>query len=196
MISENGFDMVFDCQKVFKAFMNALARPGRIFSIGEQVEKLEGDNRVLTAAALSLLDNRCRYYVHQDEGLAEQLRELTMAVRSGPETADYIFVPDNGAVSPSGEMLLEKGKRGTLPEPHKSAVFLVMVESFAGGKKAALTGPGVDGKIEADLPAQAAAWLKERDNQGYEFPCGVEIIFCTGQGELTGIPRSVKAGGI
>ena len=30
MITENQFDMVFDCQQIFKALMNALARPGHI----------------------------------------------------------------------------------------------------------------------------------------------------------------------
>lgn len=39
MITENQFDPVFDCQQVFKALMNALARPGKIFSIAENVKK-------------------------------------------------------------------------------------------------------------------------------------------------------------
>ena len=44
MITENQFDMVFDCQQVFKALMNALARPGKIFSISENAEKIGEKN--------------------------------------------------------------------------------------------------------------------------------------------------------
>lgn len=195
MISENKFDMVFDCQKVFKGFMNALARPGRIFSVREQAEKLEGDNRVLMAAALSLLDNRCRYYVYRDEELPEKLRELTMAAETEPKQADYIFVPAcKDACSAAGK-LLEEAPQGTLPEPHKSAMFLVMLDTLDGNRAIELTGPGINGRIEAHLPEEGEAWLKARDGREYEFPCGVEIIFCTEQGDIMGIPRTVRAGG-
>ena len=40
MRTENRFDPVFDCQQVFKALMNALAQPGKVFSIEENVKRL------------------------------------------------------------------------------------------------------------------------------------------------------------
>ena len=40
MITEARFDPVFDCQQVFKALMNALARPGVVASIRPSIEKL------------------------------------------------------------------------------------------------------------------------------------------------------------
>ena len=43
MRTENRFDPVFDCQQVFKALMNALAQPGKVFSIEENVKRLVGN---------------------------------------------------------------------------------------------------------------------------------------------------------
>ena len=34
MITANEFDLVFDCQQVFKQLMQAMANPGKVFSIG------------------------------------------------------------------------------------------------------------------------------------------------------------------
>ena len=53
MITENQFDMVFDCQQIFKALMNALARPGHIETMAPQIEKLETDHAALLAAGLT-----------------------------------------------------------------------------------------------------------------------------------------------
>ena len=42
MITDQQFHLVFDCQKIFKALMNALARPGQIFNTKESIDKIEG----------------------------------------------------------------------------------------------------------------------------------------------------------
>lgn len=44
MVTSNEFDMVFDCQQIFKNVMNALARPGKIFSVTGSVQKITGDH--------------------------------------------------------------------------------------------------------------------------------------------------------
>ena len=56
MRTENRFDPVFDCQQVFKALMNALAQPGKVFSIQENVKRLGGDDAPFRAVALTLLE--------------------------------------------------------------------------------------------------------------------------------------------
>ena len=41
MITSDRFDLVFDCQKVFKQLMDALAMPGKIRSIAREGQNLE-----------------------------------------------------------------------------------------------------------------------------------------------------------
>ena len=96
MRTENRFDPVFDCQQVFKALMNALAQPGKVFSIEENVKRLVGNGAPFKAVALTLLDNWRSFYVEGDPALSEELRELTYGVPAPLEEADYLFFPRMG----------------------------------------------------------------------------------------------------
>lgn len=193
MIAQNEFDMVFDCQKTFKNIMNAMARPGVIFSIQESAYKLKSGEKTALAIGLTLLDNRCRYYVLDDSDLAEIIKEQTIAVESEANEADFVFVPyqENGEES----NLLACGKVGTLGQPHKSAMFFVELPCFDGAEKLLLEGPGIDGSREIKLPKEGMKWMKVRLEQQYEFPCGVDILFYTSKGDIMGIPRTVQTGG-
>ena len=71
MRTENRFDPVFDCQQVIKALMNALAQPGKVFSIEENVKRLGGNGAPFKAVALTLLDNWRSFYVEGAPALAE-----------------------------------------------------------------------------------------------------------------------------
>lgn len=191
-VKEQEFDMVFDCQKVFKDIMNALARPGQVFSIRNSVEKLEVEHQTLTAVALTLLDNRCKYFTNGTQEWSDVIREKTMSLPSSPENADFFLISKQEA---GGCELLGKGKAGSLAEPHKSALFLVELESLEGEEDLRLKGPGIKEEIQVMLSATGRKWIEEREKQEYEYPCGIDIIFCTPEGSLMGIPRTVMVGG-
>ena len=55
----------------FKALMNALARPGKIVSIAENVKKIDQPNAPLVAAGLTLLDNWKKFFVYEAPELEE-----------------------------------------------------------------------------------------------------------------------------
>ena len=63
MITANEFDLVFDCQQVFKQLMQAMANPGKVFSIGQNSAKLHQPSGSLLAIAMTLVDSRCRFSV-------------------------------------------------------------------------------------------------------------------------------------
>lgn len=194
MISVNQFNAVFDCQKIFRALMNALAQPGKVFSIAESVEKLEGEGAPLMAVGLTLLDNWRKFYVEGDDDLTEPLRELTYGVPSSLKEADYIFFPQVQENLDIREVLGQV-KPGTLPEPHRSATLIFLLPSLTGGKELLLSGPGIDGEISVTLPDWAGQWLKERQAMEFEFPCGVELYFLTPDGQVMGVPRKIKVRG-
>ena len=103
MITGNQFDNAFDCQKVFKAMMNALAQPGKVFPFAGSAAKIPTGQPALTAAALTLLDHFRSFYVEGDPALAEELHEQTYGQLASLSQADYLFYPRmDGAVDIPG----------------------------------------------------------------------------------------------
>ena len=193
MITSDRFDLVFDCQKVFKQLMDALAMPGKICSIAREGQNLEHPQGVMAAVALTLVDHSCTFAVIRNHSLEEELRQMTYGRPAALEEADYIFLPDSQDMeNDQVENTLEKAKKGTLPEPHKSAALFVGIPSLQDGEESILTGPGVKGQISIHLPQTGTRWLKIRQEMEIEFPCGVEIYFLTSEGELMAVPRKVK----
>ncbi len=195
MITETQFDPVFDCQQIFKALMNALARPGKIFSIAENIKKIEDKNAPLVAAGLTLLDNWKKFFASGAPDLEKILQQMTYGVPASVEEADYIFLPEGTFDLPLCQSILSQAKTGTLPEPHKSSAIFIVVDSLEGGEKRELTGPGIDGSIQISLPQKALMWVEERQRMNFEFPCGLELYFMTPQGGVMGIPRKTRIGG-
>lgn len=195
MITETQFDAVFDCQKVFQALMNALARPGTIGSITESANKIAGENAPLMAAGLTLLDNWRKFLVFGDDELKQNLRELTYGTPASLEEADYVFIAKGYVEKLDCREILQKAKIGTLAEPHKSATIFIMLDQLTGGERRILTGPGINESIAITLPETGRVWVEERQRMNFEFPCGLELYFMTPQGEIMGIPRKIKIGG-
>ena len=195
MITANEFDLVFDCQQVFKQLMQAMANPGKVFSIGQNSAKIHQPAGSLLAIAMTLVDSRCRFSVAGDDELAQAMHEVTLGVPTGVEEADYIFVPQAQDMDSARPAILERAKKGTLAEPHKSAAIFIQLDSLEGGPEALLQGPGVDGSIAIRLPQAGQRWIEERQQMELEFPQGLELYFVTPDGELMGVPRKIRMGG-
>lgn len=195
MITEHQFDPVFDCQQVFQSLMHALARPGKVFSIAENIRKIPEENAPLIAAGMTLLDNWKKFYVCDAPDLEETLRQMTYGAAGGVAEADYLFFPKGKTTAPLCRDVLSQAKIGTLPEPHKSAAVFVLTDSLTGGADHTLSGPGIDGTIRVSLPEEAFLWIAVRQQMGFEFPCGLELFFLTPQGDVMGIPRKVRIEG-
>ncbi len=192
MITVNLFDPVFDCQKVFKSLMHSMARPGKTFSIAESMKRLGMKHAGLYAAALTLLDNRCRFYVWDNDEMRESLWEMTYAMPSTVEDADYIFVPSGSDMKLACTSILPKAKTGTLPEPHKNATVFVALDGLGNGSHFVLTGPGVDKKIALELHPDGLLWVIERQKLDTELPRGIELYFLMPDGQVLCVPRKVK----
>jgi len=54
---KHSFDMVFDCQEVFRLILEASANPARVVDLGKFAKKLYGNFAVCLAVAFTLLDN-------------------------------------------------------------------------------------------------------------------------------------------
>ena len=188
MKAKHEFDMVHGAQEVFRLLLEALANHGRILSLGYYAARFRENGRWF-APALTLLDNETGFYWRCPDETGEEIRFLTGAAPASPEKADFLFlsVPSSGSEAAD---ILSRAKAGSPENPHDSALILATVPgagsraltpgAFPGDETASalLRGPGVppEGR-HIDLCPAEAAWLRAREAQGFEYPCGVELVF-------------------
>ena len=87
--------------------------------------------------------------------------------------------------------VLVQAKCGTLTDPHQSASLLIR-DSGEKSETMTLYGPGIDGETELHCTPTVVRALELRDQQAYEYPTGIDLIFVTDSGYVTCIPRLVR----
>ena len=201
MKTKHQFDMVTGTQEVFRLLLEALANPGRPVDLSAHVCQFAANGKWL-APALTLLDNETGFFWDGSSDLGEEIRFLSGAAQVPLENADFVFLSSLGANTESeaaqtatqtAAQVLCQAKGGTHRDPHNSALIFVTT----GGKQdqsVVLKGPGIppDGRKVA-VSAVEAAWIKARDAQGFEYPCGVEIIFIREDNSFLAITRKAAA---
>jgi hypothetical protein len=160
------------------------------------------------APALTLLDKETGFFRDGDPETGEEIRFLSGAPRVSLEQADFVFLSAGGNYldgnsGPAGQdepllvraaRILARVKAGTHLDPHESALlFIASGEDGAGEttkEEAVIKGPGVppEGRRIDLLPAEAA-WCRARDERGFEYPCGIELIFLREECSLLAITR-------
>jgi alpha-D-ribose 1-methylphosphonate 5-triphosphate synthase subunit PhnH len=178
------FDTVFDSQKVFRLILDAMSNPMRVVNIKEYSDKLHGDHPVFLAVAMTLLDNEVSFHEGEDNSLTDEIASLTLAKREDIKEADFIFV-----INPDGvEQAIKNAKCGTLSDPHKSATIIIQNDGVP-VCRLTFTGPGINGKVEAQVTQTVNDAIIARDAQYFEYPQGIDLIFVSSEGELFAIPR-------
>jgi len=184
---KHSFDMVFDCQEAFRLILEAMANPSRIVDLGKFAEKLYGNHAVCLAVAFALLDNEVSFHVCGEQSLSSEIISYTLAAEASLESADFVFVCQPDEL----QNAVETAKCGTLINPHKSATLII---SDNGQPMIPLTlcGPGIDGRSEVFVTQTMRDAIAMRDAQHYEYPQGIDLLFISGEGKLTAIPRLTK----
>lgn len=181
------FDEVFDTQAVFRMLLEGMSNPSRTISIAAQKEKMFGAHGAFLALGMTLLDNEVSFSVCGDETLREELQLVTLSEEKSLSEADYIFVMNSQMLS----SIFVQAKSGTLMDPHHSAT-LIIRDSGESEQRVTLYGPGINGTIEFFCSEIVRQTLLLRDQQEYEYPMGVDLIFVTDSGDVTCIPRLVR----
>jgi alpha-D-ribose 1-methylphosphonate 5-triphosphate synthase subunit PhnH len=180
---------VFDAQRVFRAAMNALSRPGTLQTLDCDLAPPASLPAELAALALTLADHETPLWL--DAALAGS-REVTDYLRfhtgtpitANPREAHFALVSDP-ALCPS----LHSFARGTPDYPDRSTTMFVHTSRISVGDGLILSGPGIRGTATMSIdplpPAFAREWIANRAL----FPCGVDVLF-TANGMVTGLPRT------
>jgi alpha-D-ribose 1-methylphosphonate 5-triphosphate synthase subunit PhnH len=180
---------VHDTQAVFRALLDALARPGRIGAIETVLPAAQASHGAGLAAFASLLA-LCDYatpvwLAQRDDALAAALRFHAGApLTDVPGEAAFAYVHDAATLPP-----LDTLASGTPESPEQSATVFVRVDSLTGGPSVTLRGPGIEDAhtiAPAGLPER---FWQERAALAVQFPCGIDFYLVCGD-QLVGLPRT------
>ena len=177
-------DPVAGAQQCFRAVLDAMARPGRIGTVGGVAPP--APLCIASAAVLlTLTDHETPLYLDPAAAAARHW----IAFHCGAPATD---VPDRAAFALSLDLPdLTMFAAGTHEGPETSATIIVQLPSLTGGPPLRLRGPGIETStllapvgLPADFPA---LWRRNRSR----FPAGIDLILCAGAA-LAALPRSVQ----
>ena len=184
---ERGFaDVAFDSARVFRAIMQAMARPGLVMNARPPLAAPHPLLQTTAAVALTLCDFQTPIWLASGLRSAEvekYLRFHTGAPITGRiEEAQFILVPADDVPEIQAVAL------GTHEYPDRSATLVIQVSGFRAGD-VELSGPGI--RAAADFGVEglgASFWAAMAENHA-RFPVGIDVIFTSGKA-IAALPRS------
>ena len=183
-------DPVLDSQRIFRAMLDAMSRPGRPVAMPVAVQAPRPLNPVTTALCLTLLDLDTPVWVQPEAAWPNVVEHLRFhcGCRLPAEPAQAAF----GVIAEPSQMpRMDSFAQGDPEYPEQGATIIVQVEHILLGTGPALTGPGIESSQRADA-AELPPWFWPAflDNSRL-FPTGVDVILTT-EDALLALPRSVR----
>ncbi len=166
-------------QALFRILMNAMAHPGRGYSLQDCIANNTRTSLAVLATLLdgevSLADPHCL--------LDDRDWPLLQAKSATNDQADYIlcdalqaadFVP----------------KIGSLVCPEQSATLIMVMKSLTAGELALqLSGPGIQTTTSCHWQGMDHSWLTLREQCNASFPLGIDMLLLA-DSSITAIPRT------
>ena len=183
-------DPAVDGQVIFRAVLQAMARPGCIVEVPGPLEVPPPLHPAAAAVCLALVDFETSLWLDRAARTAAAVEYLRFhsgaVIVDAPGTASFALIADVSSMP-----ALDAFPLGTDEEPERSATLILQVASLdaTGGRR--LTGPGIVGeaRLRADgLPP--AVWSEIRDNHA-GFPRGVDLLLVAGA-RLAALPRTTR----
>lgn len=189
--TQAGFtDPVHQSQRVFRAAMEALARPGRPVPLDGGLEPPQPLGRAAAALVLSLADYETPIWVDVTGARREAVTSYIRFHTGAPLTADrsdaaYAVITEAEALPDLSAFAV-----GTSDYPDRSTTLIVQVSGFlqSGWR---LKGPGIDGATLFCFAPRPAALLQQLQANRSQFPLGVDLLLA-GPASIAGLPRSTR----
>ncbi|MER9563771.1 MULTISPECIES: phosphonate C-P lyase system protein PhnH [unclassified Mesorhizobium] len=189
---EGGFaDPVFNAQTVFRAVMDAMARPGSVQPLPVLAHPPAPLSATAGAIALALCDNDTPLWL--DPALqASPAIKSWLGFHTGaplantPADAHFALI-----ASPAEMMALDGFSQGTQDYPDRSTTLILEVSDLVSGAPLLLEGPGIE-RTATIAPARMPRHFVEQWKQNNQrFPRGVDIILAT-PGGIACLPRTTR----
>ena len=193
-IVEGGFaDPVFGSQSVFRAVMDAMARPGTVHAIDTDLRPPAPLNVAAAAVILTLADADTPVWLGQDLARDEAVRGWLSFQTGAPQAnlpSEAAFaIAINAAALPS----LSSFALGTQEYPDRSTTLILQVETLREGEALTLRGPGIkDRETIAPRPMPGHFDMQWRENNAL-YPRGIDIVLAAPDA-VACLPRTVRIG--
>lgn len=189
---EGGFENPpMAAQAVFRALMDAMARPGTVHPVAPFARPPAPLTPSAAAVALTLCDHDTPLWLDPRLDASGDVRGWLGFHCGAPLTtipADAHFAL---ASSPGELMALENFAQGSQEYPDRSTTLILQVDTLTGGSALHLEGPGIQsGATLAPFPLPrhfGTQWLQNRAR----FPRGVDLILAA-PGAVACLPRTTR----
>jgi alpha-D-ribose 1-methylphosphonate 5-triphosphate synthase subunit PhnH len=180
-------DPVHQSQQAFRVLLDAMARPGRILSLGQEPGHPAGLAPALAAALLTLCDLDTPVWLGPGFNTApvrDWLRFHTGApLAPAPGQAAIVLL------SSEQEIMLDDFSFGTDEAPERGATLLIQVSALSGTTAMTWRGPGIKDAQPMPFCGLPAVFWRQRAMLGSAFPRGLDIYLSSGS-DITALPRS------
>ncbi|WP_426184435.1 phosphonate C-P lyase system protein PhnH [Microbacterium sp. TWP3-1-2b2] len=186
---------VHDAQRVFRAVLEALARPTAPQVVDAVVDPPHPLGATAGAVILTLCDEQTPIWL---DDVLRTTPEVSawIAFHTGARivrsAAEALFVI---ASSPETAPALAELRRGTDEEPHTSATLIIDARASAGIGALTASGPGIRESSQWDGAGLPAGFLPQWQENRALYPRGIDLIVAE-QSTVRGLPRTtVLTGG-
>lgn len=189
-VIEGGFaDLVLGAQSVFRATMDALARPGMVQSIPSDAAPPPPLTPELGALALTLCDHDTLVWLDPELAASEAVTGWLAFHCGAPLTADPAQA-QFALVSAARHLpRLDTLGQGTDEYPDRSTTVVLAVG--ADTRPVTLKGPGIKDRLTTELPLPGGDFLAQWAENRERFPRGVDLLLVR-DGTLVGLPRTTR----
>jgi len=187
---EGGFsDLVLGAQGVFRATMEALARPGQPQGIGTDAAPPAPLTPELGALALTLCDHDTRLWLDPVLRASGQVTSW-LAFHCGAPVTDDIGEAAFALVSDSKLLPgLDAMAQGSDEYPDRSTT--VVLAAGVAETAVVLKGPGINGELRTILPLPEGDFLAQWAENRERFPRGIDLLLVR-NGTVIGLPRTTR----
>ncbi|TGP54032.1 phosphonate C-P lyase system protein PhnH [bacterium M00.F.Ca.ET.230.01.1.1] len=189
---DGGFpEPVFNAQAVFRAIMDAMARPGTVQDLPQLARPPAPLSATAAAVALSLCDNDTPVWL--DPPLqAEVSVKAWLGFHTGAPMANTPADAHFALIANPKEMAALDGfAQGTQEYPDRSTTLILLVDDLASGSSLLLEGPGIEKTSMIAPPGMPRHFVEQWKQNNQRFPRGVDIILAA-PGSLACLPRTTR----
>lgn len=174
-----------DSQQVFRAVLEALARPGTSTALPSAPLGVLAPAIVPIFALADLTTGVC-VLENAGDRWADAIATATSAPTWPAEMARLV-----AAVRPVSEDEIRGFARGSAQAPEGAALVALSVRDVRGGpRRWTLSGPGVRGTATIAPQGLPAGFVAARADAVAAYPAGIDILLVTDDGRVVGLPRT------
>lgn len=184
-------DPVRDTAAVFRAVLDAMARPGRLHHLPVLPAVPAGLSPAAAAVALTLVDHDAPLWLAPQ--LASDAIETFLRFHTGAALAAS---PDAAAFALGrwGSLPVARLPIGEPEFPERGTTLIIIVDGLATGRGHRLTGPGIDGDARLAIDGVDEGFAAMLSENAALHPLGRDVILCAGD-RLAAIPRTTRVEG-